>query len=233
LSNFVISCLSVHHISYTFIYSYGFFFVDKNQYVHRRSSISLGTLSSHEIQERIKVGLIRESSVGQSEGFDDRSESIDHDGWKRTLHDSDDEFDDFNNSYDDDADDHRSCWEQWEDLTTPSKSTSSIRNHKDNENEEGDKNDIIGLTLEEINSQKLDSTRRPSIDLHSIHKHDSETLTIADLSTSSSSLLDVLVAPERRRNKTNNDDYHKRIRRTATTKEIPMFESISEMSDEA
>lgn len=179
-----------------------FLFSDKNHYVHRRNSVSVNALSNQEIQDRIKVGLIREGSIRQ----EDMPEQI----YNSYSEDSDDDYDDDNGAY----------WEKWEDLKSTSTNMKKSGNNDDDYDDSDD--DDIGLSLEDINSQKFDSNRRPSIDLGSITKHDSDTLLAIKHDSS-----DSVTVPDRSKN----NGQHKRMRRSSSKKDR-MFESITELSEE-
>jgi len=75
--------------------SFSFFFTDsdKNQYVHRRDSVTLSALSDSEIQKRIRLGLVTHAPPG-AHGQEDKEmedwEDIEEDA-KESSEDTDDE----------------------------------------------------------------------------------------------------------------------------------------------
>ena len=64
--------------AYRSLFGILFIVTDKNQYVHRRDSVSLATLPEREIQQRMKLGLVT-SSPHQHE-VDDDDDDDDDDG---------------------------------------------------------------------------------------------------------------------------------------------------------
>lgn len=68
------------------------FFTDKNQYVHRRDSVSLATLSEKEIQQRMNLGLVTAPQMDYSAyGNDDEDEDEEGDEWEDFVSDTEDE----------------------------------------------------------------------------------------------------------------------------------------------
>ena len=66
----------------------------RNQYVHRRDSVSLAMLSEAEIKERVQLGLI-EGYTGQEEEFEEEEwEEFDEDEMNTSREDFDSSVDD-------------------------------------------------------------------------------------------------------------------------------------------
>lgn len=55
---------------------------DKNQYVHRRDSVSLMALSEMEIQQRIRLGLVTASQPQTHNQYDDLEDNEEMDEWE-------------------------------------------------------------------------------------------------------------------------------------------------------
>ena len=68
---------------------------DKNQYVHRRDSVSLAALSEAEIQKRMRLGLVTHAPPGVAQGQEDKEmedwEDIEEDGKESTSEETDEE----------------------------------------------------------------------------------------------------------------------------------------------
>lgn len=69
----------------------GTFSADKNQYVHRRDSVSLATLSEKEIQQRMNLGLITAPQMDYSAYPNDDEEDEEGDEWEDFVSDTEDE----------------------------------------------------------------------------------------------------------------------------------------------
>lgn len=83
----VVVCI-LSFVTQTHTFSNRFSFIDRNQYVHRRDSVSLSTLSEKEIQQRIKLGLVTTTNNDSGLiGADDDDEDVE---WEDFDMDSDD-----------------------------------------------------------------------------------------------------------------------------------------------
>jgi hypothetical protein len=187
-------------------------FQDKNQYVHRRDSVSLASLSEQEIQKRIQLGLVTPSIANPSGGSGSSSAMMMQEATTATDNDDDDDVE----------------LEDWQDIPENDKITPD----DNGDVTYGDSSSRNGSTTGDL--YIVDTQRRSSIDLEhmSINLHDTSMVMNAQPHNGITTGVEVTTSNTTRGGSLYDNNPHKRLRYrqssiASISEEEPMVRSNS------